>query len=170
MFEQLKGAYTSVHLRELEELERHFRFDSFCQADVLALSNQLIACAKGKGEIAFRVVRESDQLPVFQYVDDGKSERNLNFAMAKRNCTLKTGHMSCWALVKHMVDGGLEELMDPQNGCLPVAGAFPIFSGDEHKYTVCISGLKDGGDLDLMLRALSNYLDIEPLTFSGPMV
>lgn len=170
MFEELKNSYTRSHLTELEKLEQYFHFESFGQSDVLALSEQIIACSRDMGEIAFRVIRESDQLVVFQYVDDGRSERNLDFAMMKRNCTLKTGHMSCWALVKDLAEGAPGVPVDPKSGCLPVAGAFPIFSAGKHTYTVCISGLKDGGDFHLMLQALSRHLGIEALHFSGPMV
>ena len=169
MFEELKGHYTAGHLEELEELERHFHFESFGQADVLALSEQIIACSRDMGEIAFLVVRESDQLAVFQYVDESKSARNLNFAMMKRNSVLKTGHMSCWSLVKDFVEKGMETSADLEAGYLPVGGAFPIFSGGKQKYTVCISGLKNGGDFYLMLRAMSKYLGIDTLQFSGPM-
>ena len=47
---------------------------------------------------------------------------------------------------------------------IPAGGAFPIVVNGKHAYTVCVSGLHEGKDHEIIVNALSNYLkrDIPP--------
>lgn len=99
-------------------------------------------------------LRCKDALPIFQYVGDTRSARNLNFAMAKAETVRKTGHCSLWALAQEEVIGGLTALFEESSGCLPVGGAFPIFVGSEVTAIVTTSGLHQGHDHEAVVKAL----------------
>lgn len=169
--EQLQGKFPIGCAEELEEAEKAFLFHEFSSDTALSLGTVLVNTAKKyDDDIAALIIRESDGAPVFQYIGDNKAERNIKFALMKRNTVLKTGHCSLWAMAKAQTEGGLDDVFVGSNNCLPVGGAFPIYVNGELKATICLSGLHDGMDHALIVDALSAYFKKEVPVFNGQLI
>ena len=56
------------------------------------------------------------------------------------------------------MDNKLDELFAA--GDMPVGGAFPIWVGDKRVATICVSGLHEGRDHELIVRALEKVLGV----------
>ena len=106
-----------------------------------------------------RIVRESDGYDLFRWGADGKRPANYDYADGKRASVLRMGHCSLWGWTKAQLDGTADELF--AQGDMPVAGAFPIRVGDEQVATVCVSGLHEGLDHELLVRGLSQVLHVD---------
>lgn len=167
MKEKFKGQFTKKDLEELEAIENQLHFNEFNSEVALKLGNALYNKAKPRGAVAIRITRESDQLPIFQIIMDGKTQRHLNFGEAKRQTVLQTGHCSMWALVKEIADGGLDELFIEDSPCLTGSGGFPIYVKDEMVATVFVSGLHEGQDQLVLVEALSEVLNVEVSEYHG---
>lgn len=165
--EKFKGQFTSKDVEELEAIERVLRFKHFNDEDIMALGNALYNKAKPRGAVAIRITRESDALPLFQIIMDGKSQRHLDFGEAKRQTVLKTGHCSMWALVKEVAEGGLDDLFTENSCCLTGSGGFPIYVNDELFATVFVSGLHEGQDQLVLIEALSEVLKVDVPEYHG---
>lgn len=153
-------------LRALEVQEGALRWHGeFTSSDALELGNAVARLSREYDRgVTVRVVREPDGLAMFEWAADDKAPRNQEFAQGKRRASLACGHSSLWADVAHEVDGSFQDLVDrstpdkfgtPEFAC-PVAGAFPI--RDERGTllaTLCVSGLHEGLDHELAVRALA---------------
>jgi uncharacterized protein (UPF0303 family) len=94
---------------------------------------------------------------MFQYVTKDKREKNFEYAEMKRKASLACGHSSAWANIAMQVkESGY---VNPE-GALPAGGAFPIRTKDGTlQATVLVSGLHEGKDHELILRALCEILE-----------
>lgn len=138
---------------------------AFTSADALALGNAA-ACLSVEYDrgVTVRVVREADGLVMFEWASDDKAPRNQVFAEGKRQVVRACGHSSLWAWVAHEVDGRCQDLADrmapkafgtPGFACLS-AGALPIRASDGSLLaTLAVSGLHEGRDHELAVRALA---------------
>lgn len=98
--------------------------------------------------VTVRIFRESDGLMLFGWAMDDKAPRNDEFVAWKREQAQKCGHASLWA--------GLA----PEGSGIGAAGAFPVRSADGvWVATICVSGLHDGKDHEIAVRALSQALE-----------
>ena len=116
------------------------------------------------------ITRESDGMVLFSWSMDDKAPRNAAFAEGKRAAALRCGHASLMCYVEHKLDGSWDELyralenpkaapMPPaEQFVCPVGGAFPIRVGDTWVATLAVSGLHDGKDHELCVRALARAL------------
>ncbi len=145
----------------LLEQESFLRFDTFGAAEAFELGNAVVHVAKAfEHGVSSTVVRESDDLVMFQWVADDCDGRNLLFAQGKRVAAKKAGHASPWAQLVAAADGA-----DPASVWagvpdeVPACGAFPIRVGEEWVATLCVSGLSDGLDHEVIVRALEQVLD-----------
>ena len=171
LLSQITEKYTVEHLKELEQAESLFRYTGFTAKDALALGTQIVHEAEKCGEgIAVRIVRISDNLPIFQYVDNDRNGRNLEFARMKANVAELTEHSSLWSLVNAAVIGDDPYGLEKQADCLPVGGAFPIFAGDELCAIVMVSGLHHGYDHQVIVDARCAVLGCEAPAFHGTMI
>lgn len=175
MLNQLKNklinAYSKSDLQVLNKIESILTFDNFNSKVALKLGELIVEIAgEDRNEVAIIIIRESDKACIFQYIGEGKSQRNIDFAMKKRNTVIYTKHSSLWAMVKEVVDGGLNDVFNVENECLPVGGAFPIIVNGELVATVAVSGLKNGEDHLLIIKALCRYLKKEIPEFSAPLI
>lgn len=169
--EQMQGKYPMGCAKELEDTEAALVFSEFTSDTALSLGTVLVHTAEQYNEdIIALIVREKDQIPVFQYIGDESSQRNVDFAMKKRNTVLQTGHCSLWAMAQAQTKGGLDDVFGELSVCLPVGGAFPIYVSDELLATICVSGLHDGMDHELIVEALSSYLDVKVPVFHGTLI
>ncbi|MBR2811657.1 MAG: heme-binding protein, partial [Solobacterium sp.] len=112
--------------------------------------------------VVVRVVKEPENLIVFQHVMDGKAQRNLDFAEMKRAEALKARRSSAWVYLKERVRG--EKITVS-------GGAFPIRLTDgTHVATAVVSGLHEGYDHDLIVEALGNVLGVEAPVFTKALL
>lgn len=158
---------------ELEAMEDSLlHFGHFSSAEALALGALIVAESRKYGEdIVVRILRQTDGIPMFQYVGDSCRQRNLEFAMMKAKTVELTAHCSLWALAQEETIGGVDAVFSADNGndlvCLPAGGAFPIFAGGELAAIVATSGLHNGNDHRAVVDALCAYLKKKVPTFSG---
>ena len=145
----------------LAEQERTLRYASKFDADDAFELGAAIKELAGDYDLGYviRIVRESDGYDLFRWGADGKRPANYDYADGKRRATLRLGHCSLWGWTQAQLDGTSGELFS--HGDMPVAGAFPIRVGDEQVATVCVSGLHEGLDHELLVRGLSKVLGVE---------
>lgn len=166
--DKLKDEYTKDNLVQLETCEQLLEFEEFDSHSALTIGNLMVEMAEA--DIAVRIIREKDECILFQYVGDKCSQRNIDFAMKKRNTCLKTKHCSLWAMPKAILENAYIELFDADSDCLPVGGAFPIIVNQEMVATIALSGLKNGQDHQLIVDGLAKYLDKEIPRFTGKLI
>lgn len=175
MTPELKETLLSYHDSVTEEYIKaieadEFPFPSFSSEEALKLGTHIIQESKKYGEeIAVIIVRESDQAVIFQYIMDGKKERNIGFAQMKRRAAVLTKHSSLWAFAKFAYEGRLPEV-ENDDTALCVGGAYPIIVNGEHVATLALSGLHHGNDGRLLIEAVASYLGKEPVPCTGPMI
>lgn len=168
--EKNRGKFSRKDIQLLEKQENLIRFDSFGSVDAMALGIILARrCSEYPEQLAVVITRESDQTVIFQFVMDEKKQRNLNFAAAKRNAVLATGHSSLLTLAE-ACEGTIPEALLKEEEIMPVGGAFPIRVNDIHTATIAVSGLHNGKDHEIIIRALEEYLDIDLPVYKGYLV
>lgn len=163
---------TEKCLEVLLEQENVLRYEEkFGSKEALELGNAVaeLAAAYEMGSVV-AIVRESDEMLLFEYAMDDKAPRNYKFLRGKRNAALKMGHCSLWAYVEHELYGKWQDIYDHQPEYVPTGGAFPIRVKDEWVATMIISGLKDGKDHELLIRALCKVLGKTVPEFPGVAV
>ena len=115
------------------------------------------------------VTRESDGVRVFQYVAEDTGERNLVFAEGKRRAALAAGHASPWAQLAAVEAGDETSVWANVPQEVPACGAFPIRAGDDWVATIAVSGLHDGQDHEVILRALEICLQAKAPRWDAPV-
>ena len=169
VLDTIRAAFTMAPqaLEVLEEQERVLRYeDKFDANDAFALGSAVKDLA-GDYDLGYviRIVREADEYDLFRWGADGKRQANYDFADGKRRAALRLGHCSLWGYTQAMLDGvPFQELF--AQGDMPVGGAFPIRVGDEWVATLCVSGLHEGLDHELLVRGLSKVLGKEVPAFT----
>ena len=146
----------------LLEQEEVLRFDAFGAAEALGLGCAVERVASGFAHgVSVTIVRESDELVMFQWVADDCDGRNVVFALGKRAAARKAGHASPWAQLVAAAEGtDSASVWDGVPDEVPACGAFPIRVGDEWVATLCVSGLSDGADHEVIVRALEETLRV----------
>ena len=144
--------YTEEDVKILEEQEKALVFESFDNEDALKVGLKIIELQKEYDRgIAVRIVRESDGLVMFQHVMKDKNERNSRYAEGKHNAIKEYGHSSAWVNVSAKTAG-----FELKEGVLPSGGAFPVYLEDGTlAASVLVSGLHEGKDHELIVRAIS---------------
>jgi uncharacterized protein (UPF0303 family) len=105
------------------------------------------------------ITREEDEAVAFQWLGEGKGARNLTFAAGKRAAALASGHASPWAQLEAIASGeALDEVWAHVPEVCPSCGAFPIRVGNEWVATIAVSGLHEGLDHEVIVRALEQVL------------
>lgn len=155
-------------LEELEVQEEALRYpDTFGSREALELGNAVAALAPEYDRgVSVEIVRESDGLQLFSWSCDDKAPRNYGFVEGKRQASLATGHSSLWGHVRRALDG-VTAPVDEGSNALYAAGAFPIQdSSGERVATIALSGLHEGRDHDIVVRALGKVLGVGVPSFS----
>lgn len=163
--------YTKEHLLQLEAIEKELNFTRFDSKDAYDLGTIIVnEVKKYNQDIVIVITRETDKLPIFQYVMNSKVEQNIDYANLKRNCVLETGHCSLWKLVNGLVQKQpIEEIFNSKTS-IPVGGAFPIYIGNQLVATLAISGLHSGLDQEVIIKSLCTYLDKKVCEFTGKLI
>lgn len=152
-----------VAMETILEQERILRYPTaFGAAEALALGNRVASLATEYDRgVTVQITRESDGMVLFAWSMDDKAPRNYSFAAGKRAAALASGHVSSWAQLEVLSAGGdADELWANAPEVAPSAGAFPIRVGEEWVATLCVSGLHDGKDHELAVRALEAELGV----------
>lgn len=171
IIENNRGKFTGADIEALKKQEELLQFESFGSTDALALGMCILRLKiEYPEQIAIFVTRESDQMMIFQYLMDGKKQRNLDFAAGKRNALLTTGHSSLLTLAEACTGTVPEALLAEDKDIIPVGGAFPIYVNGVHTATIAVSGLHEGKDHEIIVRALAEYLDVELPEYKGHLV
>ena len=169
--EKNRGKFNRKDIKLLKQQEKLIHFDSFGSVDAMALGVILARlCAEYPEQLAVVITRESDQTVIYQYVMDEKKKRNLNYAAAKRNAVLASGHSSLLALAEACEGTIPEVLLKEDEEIMLVGGAFPVFVNGVHTATIAVSGLHEGKDHEIIVRALEEYLDIDLPVYKGYLV
>ncbi len=164
----IRPAYTLAPeaLDVLTEQERLLRYpERFGATEALELGAAIVGMA-GDYDRGFvvRIVREADGYDLFRWGADDKRPANYDYAEGKRQASLRLGHCSLWGWASSTLAGESAEQLFAQ-GDLPVGGAFPLCVGDERMATLCVSGLHDGRDHELTIRALEQVLGVQVPAF-----
>lgn len=156
----------------LLEQERVLRFEKFGADEALELG---VAAAKAAYElghgVSVTVTREADGLVMLQWVADDCSERNLLFANGKRAAARKAGHASPWAQLEATISGedAVAAVWANVPAEVPACGAFPIRVEEEWVATLAVSGLMEGLDHEVILRALERVLGTTVARWEAPV-
>ena len=158
--ESLASTTQDPKVLELLEQERRLRYDRpFTSAEALRLG---CAVARLNAEydrgVGVVITRESDGLVIFQWFADDKAPRYFRYLDGKRLAALGCGHSSLYAEVMHDLDGSFSDMYADAAPEWPGAGAFPIRVGNEWVGTISVSGLHEGKDHELVIRALEEAI------------
>lgn len=159
-------------LEVLLEQERVLRYPhAFGSAEALALGNAAAQLTSDFDETyTVTITREADGQVVFQWLADDKGARNLMFAAGKRAAALAAGHASPWAQLKAIADeASLEDVWAKVPDQVASCGAFPVRVGEEWVATLAVSGLHEGLDQEVVLRALEKVLGVSAPRFACPV-
>lgn len=151
--------YTDRSLDILDEQEKQLTFDRFTSRDALSLGNIAAGFAEKESRgVSIRIVRETDGMTMFSYAMDDKTPKNEFYIEGKRQVSLAAGHSSLYVHVAHSLYGEYEELYGDAQKYVPTAGAVPIMVNGKRIATLVISGLHEGRDHALAVRAMALFL------------
>ena len=154
---------TPVARDVLELQEQKLRYAEKFDADDAFELGSAIKGLCGDYDLGYviRIVREADGYDLFRWGADGKKPANYDYADGKRRAALRLGHCSLWGWTELALAGNATQDALFAHGDMPVAGAFPIRVGDEWVATLCVSGLHEGLDHELLVRGLSQVLGVD---------
>lgn len=168
--ESPEGGLAFLALETQEDVLRYRH--GFYARDALRLGNIIASlAAKEQRGVSVAIVRESDGMTLFQWSMDDKAPRNMMFIEGKRAAARLLGHCSLWAVAEEDYGEsralGDAELKAGDDGLcavgaspIPSGGAIPLRTMDgSWEATLCISGLHEGRDHELGIRALCLDLD-----------
>ena len=148
--------YDMADLAVLEKQEEMLRYDTFGRKEAEELGKILIETDSDYDRgIVVDIVSEENGEVLFRQIMPDKSEKNLVYTDMKRKAMLKCGHSSVWSYVASRI---------PETGYTDVmsGGAFPIRLKDgTHTASVLVSGLHEGKDHEIIIRAVSRQLGID---------
>ena len=154
----------------LLEQERALRYERFGATEAFELGHIAVSLAPEFSDgVSVTITRESDGIAQFQWVADDKDGRNLLFADGKRKAALKAGHASPWTQLEGTIDGDMSQIWAQVPDEVPACGAFPIRVGDEWVATIAVSGLSNGEDHELIIRALERACHVTVPRWTVPV-
>lgn len=172
ILDMIKSGYTDYEDKDLAvliEQEELLQFKSFDSKTAFELGNILIDLAQQYDrEIAVQIVREADETVIFQYLMDSKTAWNLDIMARKRKTALACGHASVFAAIEMRKNGKMPVYY--KEGMALAGGAFPICVDHKWVATLLVSGLHEGKDHELIIRALSRYLNADVPEFVKALV
>lgn len=140
-------------LQYLLHQEKDLDFSSFDYTDAKRLADIILDLQKSYDRtVSVSIFDEIEKTEIVRVLQNGKTERNLLYMNGKRNCALKCGHSSLYGAVENSLKEHSEQ---SDLNCCYTGGAFPIRVKGEWKFTVSVSGLHEGKDHELIIRALS---------------
>ena len=160
--------FDEMALRILEKQEEVLQVESFDYADAWALTKIVLELQKEYDRtISISIYDEENDLEIIRVLQDGKTSANLSYMEGKRTSAKECNHSSFYSYVSAVVEGR-KPLFD-QNHCSS-GGAFPIRINGEWKYTIAVSGLHEGKDHEIIVRALEIFTKRKKESFPDMMV
>ncbi len=154
----------------LLEQERLLRYERFGATEALELGRVAASLAPEFGEgVSVTITREADGVVQFQWVADDKDGKNLLFANGKRKAALEAGHASPWTQLEGVIAGDVSQVWAKVPDEVPACGAFPVRVGDDWVATIAVSGLSNGEDHELIVRALEQTLGVSVPRWDAPV-
>lgn len=163
-------------LAVLRTQEQLLAFEApFTSATALKLGGAIAKLSPWEGNgFSAAIVRDADDLVMFQWAASNQGPRNARFMDGKRAASRLAGRSSLRVWAEHQATGAWQLLFDTLDedvaagdypSVLPVAGAFPLCerneSGELHRVaTLTVSGLHEGLDHQIMVRALCDVLEL----------
>jgi len=145
----------------LVEQERLLRYERFGSTEAFELGAATVALAPEYNRgFSVTITRESDGLVLFSWSADDKAPRNVRFMEGKRLAAKGCGHASLYAYVEHAMNGAHEPWFDETTPEVPAGGAFPLRAGNDWVATISVSGLHEGQDHEVAVRALCATLGL----------
>ena len=153
--------YTEEEAKTIEAQEKVLQYESFGAKEAFELGCIIVNLAKEYDRgISVSITRESDGMLLFGWADDSKKPANEMYMAMKRKTVQDTGHASVWPYLKYRADGSYAEwLTDGVHGIS--GGAFPVYTKEGLIAVVSLSGLHEGKDHELVVRAIARHLDKE---------
>lgn len=156
-------------LKKQEEMLQYA--EKFGSREALQLGNkiaEMVYAGAYDREVSVRIIREKDETVLFQFAMDSKSEKNVLYMNGKRGAAKRSNHASIWDYVYSRVYGTALDQMGADY--MPVGGAFPIRVNGEWVATLTVSGLHEGEDHELCVRALEEVLGVRAPAFPGILI
>ena len=156
----MQNDYLPITLEGLLQQEERLRYTRpFTSGEALKLGCIIVRLnPEYECGVGVKITRESDGLVIFQWMADDKAERYHRYIDGKRLAALGCGHSSLYVEAAHEVDGSFAWMYADDAPEWPGAGAFPIRVGDAWVATVSVSGLHEGRDHELAVRALEEAI------------
>lgn len=170
ILDTIRTGYTCTEdtLQYLQKQEEELEFASFDYADAKRLADIILCLQKEYDRnISVSIFDETENLEVVRILQNGKNERNLLYMNGKRNCAKKCGHSSLYGAVQNSLK---DVPVQSDMNCCYTGGSFPIRVNGEWKFTVSVSGLHEGKDHELIVRALSQLKGIPVQAFPYRMI
>ena len=153
--------YTEEDLRQVEKQEELCRYGKFTGEEALELGNIIAELAKEYDRpVSIEIKRVKDNMVIFRYMMDGKTERNIGFMTMKEQALIDSGHSSGWCGLHYLMDGTFAEWMN--DGIHAISGgAVGIYTEEGLTAIAAVSGLHEGKDHELIIRGICRQLGIE---------
>ena len=153
--------YTEETLQLLQKQENLLVFDQFASEDALELGNLMVQLSTDYGrEVSIQIARKSDDLIIFQYLGNSKTSANCTYMEGKRKACEESGHSSAYVYVANQLHGEYRHMFEQFPAYCPSAGAFPVRTGGSLSAVISVSGLHEGKDHELIIRALEQKLHL----------
>ncbi len=143
--------FTTEDLEILARQEQAFQRESLDSLQALEIGNAIVEAMKEYDRgISCQIVRESDGVVIFQYVNDDKTSKNFIYLDFKHQLVQRYNHSSAWVYVAAQVeDSGVD------SDVKAAAGGFPIKNMEGKLIaTIIVSGLHNGKDHEVIIKAL----------------
>ena len=161
-------SYDEKAVELLERQEEVLQYASFDYNGAWMLVKTILDLQKDYDRnISVSVFDEDQQLEIIRVLQDGKTEANLKYMNGKRSSAISCGHSSLYAYVAAVTSG--HQPVFNETYCSS-GGAFPIRINGKWKYTVTVSGLHEGGDHEIIIKALEIILKRKTDPFPYMMV
>ncbi len=151
--------YDESDLEILKKQQEILQYESFSNNDALILGNELVRQAESfKGKLAITIVRASDDLILFQHIMETKTHAHEGYMNGKRNCLKLTGNSSAYCYVEDRISKKYASLHGNKDYVLS-AGSFPISVNGQLFGYVTVSGMHEGKDHEVIIKALEKILN-----------
>lgn len=164
ILEVIRKGYTNYDEKDLAILEKQeelLQLSEFNNEIALKLGNTIATLAKEYDRgVSVRIIKEPEDLVIFQYMMDGKTKANEVYMMGKRQSSIDTNHSSAWVFVKQKMTSEFDHWKNDGHHLIS-GGAFPIRVNHQLIATVMVSGLHEGKDHELIVRALQKMTGVQ---------
>lgn len=152
--------YTDKTLQLLQKQEDLLVFEQFTSEDALEIGSAMVKLSPQYGrEVSIQITRNTDGQIIFQYLGNSKTAANVGYMEGKRKACEESGHASAYVYVANQLDHSYSHMFEQFPAYCPSAGAFPVRMDGRLVGVISVSGLHEGKDHELIIRALEEKLN-----------